>query len=579
MRVRLLAPLALAALSTTGAQQVRGIVRDAATTAPLAGAVVTLIDSAGNRTGRTIADRDGRFALAPGSRDARLHLIRIGYQPRDAELPARRDTLLQLAMVRLPAILSAVRVTDRELCPGSSDRGPAFQLWEDARAGLLAAVVAREAKPAEATTLMFDRDLSRVDDRVRRQHVTTQTGQTRRPFLAAFNAATFVERGYMQEDAAGRTYSAPDADVLLDESFAATHCFHRQSSDSGHADQVGLAFTPVPGRDSLVEVSVVIWLDRNAPALRSLDFRFVGLEPAAASVGTGGHLEFRTVANGVSFIEWWVIRLPSLTLVRATAATPIPVRRQDRVAARVAEIHENGGQVAAVTWNDGTAWHQRPTAIVGTAVQRDRGIPAANAVATLVGTGDTTLTGADGQFTFARVVPGKYNLTVIDTTLHAFASDRVETRPVDVVRGEISNVRLALAPLVDVIADLCRGQKVRDGTSTLIGRVALPLDSSVRGARVRASWQGNFNGGTPVHVDDGASRSVTIDNAAQDIDVDDAGHFVVCGVARGRPIQLRFVRGGATADTVVFVRDSLIKPVEWMPRPHGMLERKAAPPN
>jgi hypothetical protein len=109
--------------------------------------------------------------------------------------------------------------------------------------------------------------------------------------------------------------------------------------------------------------------------------------------------------------------------------------------------------------------------------------------------------------------------------------------------------------------------------------VALPLDSSVRGARIRASWQGNFNSGTPVHVDEGAARSVTIDNAAQDIDVDDAGHFVVCGVARGRPIQLWFVRGGATADTVVFVRDSLMKTVEWMPRPRATSERKAVPPN
>jgi hypothetical protein len=367
--------------------------------------------------------------------------------------------------------------------------------------------------------------------------------------------------------------------VLLDESFAATHCFHRQASDAAHADQVGLAFTPVQGRDDLVEVSGVIWLDRIAPALRSLDFQFVGLEPVAASVGTGGHLEFRTVANGVSFIEWWLIRLPSLTLARAVGAPPIPARRQDRLAARVAEIHESGGQVTAASWNDGTAWHQRPTAIVGTAVQRDGGIPAANAAATLVGTGDTTVAGTDGQFAFARVVPGKYNLTVIDTTLHAFASDRVDTRPVDVVRGEISNVRLVLAPLADVIADLCRGQKVRDGTSTLIGRVALPLDSSARGARIRASWQGNFNGGTPVHVDAGAARSVTIDNAAQDIDVDDAGHFVVCGVARGRPIQLRFVRGGATADTVVFVRDSLMKTVEWMPRPRATPERRTVPPN
>jgi hypothetical protein len=374
----------------------------------------------------------------------------------------------------------------------------------------------------------------------------------------------------MQEDAAGRRFSAPDADVLLDESFATTHCFRRQPGDSAHLEQVALAFTPVPGRDSLVDVSGVIWLDRAVPALRSLDFRFVGLEPAAATVGTGGHLEFRTVANGVSFIEWWMLRLPALTLARTIDSytrvlAPIPTRRQDRFGARVAEIHEGGGQVITASWSDGTEWHPPPTAIVGTAVRRDGNIPVANAVVTVVGTGDTTLTGPDGQFTFARVLPGKYDVTVVDTTLHAFASDRVDTRRVDVVRGQISSVRFVVAPLADVIADLCHGQKIREGTSMLVGRVALPTGVPVRGARVHASWQADFNGGSPVFVDQVATRSVTIENATQDIDVDDAGHFVVCGVARGRPIALRFLHRGAAADTIVFVRDSLMKTVEWRP--------------
>lgn len=584
MRSRLLASLSLAALSTAGAQQMRGVVRDATTSAPLAGAVVTVVDSAGATASRTIADGEGRFGLVLGPRAARLHVIRIGYRPRDVELPARRDAVLQLAMVRLPPVLAAVQVTDRELCPGSPDRGPAFQLWEEARDGLLAAVVAREAKPADATTLVFERDLGPVDDRVRRQRVTTQSGQTRRPFLAAFSARTFAERGYMQEDSAGRIYSAPDADVLLDESFAVTHCFHRQPADNAHLSQVGLAFTPIPGRDSIVDVSGVVWLDDTVPALRSLDFQFVGLEPAAASIGTGGHLEFRAMANGVSFIEWWVLRLPALTLVRmndgyARASPALPVRRQDRLGLRVTEIHESGGQVTAASWSDGTAWHQRPSAIVGTAVLRDGGTPVANALATLVGTGDTTLTGLDGQFTFARVLPGKYTLTVIDTTLHAFASDRIETRSIDVSRGEIADVKVMLAPLGDVIADLCRGQRMRERTSLLVGRVTLSLDSAIRRGRIHASWQATYNSGNPVPVDGVVSRAVSIDNATQEIDVDDRGHFVVCGVARDRPIQLRFFHGNMTADTVVFVRDSLMKTVEWRPRPKDASKSRTGPPN
>jgi hypothetical protein len=583
MRSRLLVLWPFAALSTAGAQQIRGVVRDATTSAPLAGAVVTLVDSAGVTASRTIADAEGRFGLESAPHAARLHLIRIGYKPRDVELPSRPDAVLQLAMVRLPPILAAVRVTDHELCPGSADRGSAFQLWEEARDGLLASVVAREAKPADATKLVFERDLAPVDDRVRRQRVTMQVGRTTRPFVAAFPARTFAERGYMREDSAGRTYSAPDADVLLDESFAVTHCFHRQAADIAHPSQVGLAFAPVPGRDSIVDVSGVVWLDDSVPALRSLDFRFVNLEPAAASFNTGGHLEFRAMPNGVSFVEWWVLRLPVLVFSQAKdmygRPTPLPARRQDRSMLRVAEVHESGGQVTAASWADGITWRQRPNAIVGTVVQRDGSTPVANALATLAGTGDTTLSGPDGQFTFARVLPGKYNLTVIDTTLHAFTSDRVETRSIQVVRGEIAEVRVTLSPLADVIADLCRGQRMRERTSLLVGRVAPPPGSAMQRARIHASWQASFNSGNPVPVDQGASHAVSIDNATQDIDVDDRGHFVVCGVARDRPIQLRFLHGNTTADTVVFVRDSLMKTVEWRPRPKDEPKSRTGPPN
>ena len=117
MRNSLLAPLALAsvALGTAQAQRVRGIVRDAATMTPLAGVVVTLVDTSGATISRTIANGEGRFGFEAASRAAHLRLIRIGYEPRDFGLPARADTVLQFAMVRIPPMLTPVQVTDREL--------------------------------------------------------------------------------------------------------------------------------------------------------------------------------------------------------------------------------------------------------------------------------------------------------------------------------------------------------------------------------------------------------------------------------------------------------------------------------
>ena len=89
-----------------------------------------------------------------------MRAIRIGYAPREQPLArGSGDVSVSLAMVPIPPVLAPMRVSETELCPGSADRGPAFQLWEQARTGLLAMVVARDAKPAAATTLVFERNM------------------------------------------------------------------------------------------------------------------------------------------------------------------------------------------------------------------------------------------------------------------------------------------------------------------------------------------------------------------------------------------------------------------------------------
>ena len=312
----------VAASQSLIAQQLRGVVSDSSISAPVSGAVVSVVDSSGVTAGRTITDGAGRFALSIPARAARLRVIRIGFQPRDVPLSLPLDAPIRVAMSRLPTTLAAMRVSGRELCPGSDDRGPAFQLWEQARAGLLAAVVARELNPARVASLTFKRLFEPRDDLVRAISTRLTTGTTTRPFVASASAAEFARRGYMSEDGSGRTFFAPDADVLLDESFATVHCFHLAQDEAAHSGQIGLAFTPAPGRgrDTLVDVRGVIWIDRATPALRTLDFLYTALERPAMNFGAGGHIEFVTLSNGISFIDQWVLRLVSMEIARARAA-------------------------------------------------------------------------------------------------------------------------------------------------------------------------------------------------------------------------------------------------------------------
>src|SRR6202012_2353940 len=108
-----------------------------------------------------------------------------------------------------------------------------------------------------------------------------------RPFVASAQPSFFAAVGYMIEGGAqGRVFNAPDADVLLDESFARTHCFRRQSADREHPNQVGVAFSPAPadGRDTIVDVRGTIWLDTAVSQIRSLEFTYTSLERPAMAV-------------------------------------------------------------------------------------------------------------------------------------------------------------------------------------------------------------------------------------------------------------------------------------------------------
>ena len=125
------------------------------------------------------------------------------------------------------------------------------------------------------------------------------TGTTTRPFVASASAVEFARVGYMAENSLGRTFFAPDADVLLDESFATSHCFRLAADDTSRRGQIGLAFTPAPGRgrDTLVDVAGVIWIDRATPALRSLEFLYTGLRHPrrlGARAGTSSFSRCRT---------------------------------------------------------------------------------------------------------------------------------------------------------------------------------------------------------------------------------------------------------------------------------------------
>ncbi len=536
-----------------GAQRVRGVVLDSALNSPLSGVVVMALDSASRVVGaRTITDAAGRFTLAVPASAPKLRLMRIGFRLRDVPLSSNRNVDVRLSMERIPPILERVQVSDTELCPGSPDRGAAFQLWDQARSGLLAMIVARDAIPANARTVVYHRTLSASDEIVRKQTKEIKRGRTTNPFAAAASPDAFAKFGYMTEDQRGRFFTAPDADVLLHEAFALTHCFRLRRADDAHRGQIGVAFVPAPGpgRDTLVDVTGVIWMDAASPRLRTLDYTYTALEPAAINAGAGGHLDFQSMPNGVSFISNWVIRMPVLEMSAHNLAPGSSTMRRDgsvpprwlRRDVRVRQIDESGGGVLEATWDDGTQWTDPPSILAGVVQGRRSNAPVTDAVVSLEGTDDSTRTDVGGEFDI-ETIPGRYFLRITDTAFKDFSKERTASQLVTVTRGAIETVRVEMPPVGDVLDDICRGRRNPPGSLHLAVYLAAADGTSLEGMRVEASW-------TQIRIDAVNGRMPVPET--QSLYLKEEGRFVLCGVPPLRPIEIKLLKSNVThADTTL----------------------------
>ena len=113
----LLAGLALAACAATAsAQSVRGVLLDAVTTRPIAGARITLLDSLGSDVAGVSTDSAGRFLLAsPAVGQFRMSIRRIGYEPATSgAVSFQKSKVWQLTLELAPLATELEPVTIRE---------------------------------------------------------------------------------------------------------------------------------------------------------------------------------------------------------------------------------------------------------------------------------------------------------------------------------------------------------------------------------------------------------------------------------------------------------------------------------
>ena len=488
-KISLVAALLLA--RPLSAQTFHGTVRDSATHQPVIGAVFMVLDSAGIVLARRMTDERGAYRVSVTGNARWVRAVRIGFFPREIRMPASGgDLSLDFAMLPMPTMLSAVTVRDESNCPRRSDRAAALGLWEQVRAGLLATVVARESNPANVRLLEFERQMSDRDDEVVSLTVSADSATgTAKSFDSAHSAKDFVQYGFSHDSAGSRLLFGPDAEVLLDDSFASAYCFQLAAPVRSRPNQVGLAFAAANHPGGRVDIDGTLWVDTAARALKEIEYRYRGLPGRADALRSGGQISFYQSTNGSVMIDRWTIRSASA------------VRKVNLMNGRLIESvrmipHEAGGELASAVWPDGKTWH----ASLGTlrVHAERRGKPAAGYEISLPGTHYRATTDANGDAEIGDLIPGPYTVEVIEPRLAAL--DLRLPTPVKfvAVRDSIYRATIQMSSAEDwamqQAAPLIKLKKC--DSIYVLGRVVTTLEQPVAGAKVSfavLTWKGDWD--------------------------------------------------------------------------------------
>ena len=410
-RLGVLALLVIACSARAAAQELHGTVVDSASRRPLASAVLAFFDAAGTALGRHITNERGEYRVTVSAVAQRVRVLRLGYRARDVAIPpvGAGGTPLDIAMLAIPALLEPVSVQAAESCPRRSDGRAALALLEQARAGLLATIVAREANPATMKLLAFERVMDGNSDRIERQSVRVDSSTRRvKSYEAAGTAADFVRDGFSRDSAGSRFYFGPDADVLLNDGFSNGYCFRIQDPERASQNQVGLGFSAAERRKGRVDIDGALWIDTVARTLSDIEFRFVGVQRTFNTPEQSGRVSFREMPNGMVVVDRWVLRLASAHQDTSyERGTPIRTWYS---------VREVGGEVARAIWSDGRAWKAR----LGTLqlhVLTPQGTPATSVIVRLDETDYLASPDAKGDLEIPDLLPGPYGVVVMDTAL------------------------------------------------------------------------------------------------------------------------------------------------------------------
>ena len=539
------------------AQVVRGTVLTTDSAATVAGAVVVLRDSDGNPVARTFSSSTGEFTLtAPRGGAFDLRIFRIGFHPSSVApfaLRAGETHMVKALLNGGPVNLAALAVVASVECAVRPDSSQAaFTVWEEARKALVASMLARLSPPI-VRFRHFDRMLDSRGTSVLSETQRVERGASDRPFISA-PADTLVRRGFVRLDSGGATYDAPDAEVLLSDVFADTHCMRLEPLVAADSQRIGVRFAPIRSREDLVDITGVLWLDRRSAELQLLEYTYTGLPRAFDAAHAGGKVEFVRLPTGPWIVSGWEIRMPQMEIVqrgemRRGTLTALPEFGR-RAIEQVSGVHVVGGEVVDVAVDGMPIWAPRTSSATLRFVDATTRQPVRSVSGTVGGVNTHFLSDSMGALTLSGLQPGEYALQ-----LRTPFGDSLALAP-RAVRVLLSNtsaaVILPMPSRESMLAMACGTDPGKRGLAIIVGTVVDSAGAPVPSAIVYSLWMAGpgANGVLP-----------NVGTEPHTFTADTMGRFRMCDAPRGVPIRFYAGRDDARSTRPTIVSVSAREPI------------------
>jgi len=534
LRARVFPPflhaLGLVALLTfpTGAwgQLLQGELINGETSRPIEGALVTLLDEAGQEVDGSLTNEQGRFLLrARVAGKFRVRAERIGFRVVTSELlvlSSGHTSGVRLLTRPVAIELEELQVRGEQRCVVRPQEGVALAgVWEEARKALFVQDWTDRVGSYRFEVVRYQRHLDRRGRKVLSETRETATVEDRIP-IQSLSAEALAAEGFVHRLPDGRAeYLGPDASVLLSDVFLDTHCFHMKESPD-RPGSIGLAFEPI-AEEGHPDIAGTFWLDRKTAHLQDLEYTYTWAPYRVAEGLAGGRVEFEALPSGAWIVRKWWIRVPQLVRDALLMA-------QGLSGAQVAGVQEAGGEVTRVTTLEDEVLSQAPRGVLqGSVWDSTRAEALAGARVFLSGTSFAAQTDSSGRFRLEDLPGGVYAAGFSHPRLDSLglAPWGVE---IEVEPSEARELALAIPSVEHLLALGCREEARPAGTSVVVGIVrAQGSDDPIPGARVVAEWyQVERPGGVGVR---------TVQSLETHTDI--GGRFRLCDVPADHDLRLR----------------------------------------